>query len=70
LLHEQGIAHTSLFELFDIDFEVISIVQTYDPLWWRKLQTGEISRDQLRESASLNWGVVRSWTATLRAVKV
>jgi hypothetical protein len=69
LLREQGIAHTSLFELFGIDFEVISIVQTYDPLWWRKLQTGEISRDQLRESASLSWGVVRSWTATLRVVK-
>ena len=68
-LREQGVAHTSLAELFGINFELISIVQTYDPIWWRKLQAVEISRDQLREAASLHWGVVRTWTATLRAVK-
>jgi hypothetical protein len=68
-LRIQGAAHTSLAELFGVNFELISIVQTYDPIWWSKLQAGEISRDQLREAASLHWGVVRTWTATLRSVK-
>lgn len=69
LLNQQAISHTSLSDLFGVNFELTSIVQTYDPLWWRKLKAGEISRDQLREAATLHWGVVRSWTATLRVVK-
>lgn len=68
-LRDQGLPHTPLAEMFGVDFEVISIVQTYDPIWWNKLSSGAISREQLRESATLYWGVVRSWSATLRAIK-
>jgi len=68
-LKSQGIAHTPLAEMFNVNFEVVSVVQTYDPNWWSKLQSGSISREQLREAATLHWGVVRSWTATLRAIK-
>lgn len=69
ILKDQKIAHTPLSEMFGVDFEVTSIVQTYDPSWWSKVQAGLLNREQLREAASMNWGVVKSWTATLRAIK-
>ncbi len=68
-LQRQGITHTPLGEMFGVDFEVESIVQSYDPSWWAKLESGAMTREQLREAATCNWGVVRSWTASMRAIK-
>jgi len=68
-LKAQGVAHTPLWELFGVDFEIVSIVQTYDPTWWARVQSGAITREQLREAAVLHWGVVRSWSVNLKAVK-
>ena len=46
-----------------------SVVQTYDPAWWAKVQSGELTRQELRQKATESWNVVRELQVSLRAVK-
>lgn len=66
---ERRANYTMLALVMDVDFEVESIVQTYDATWQAKLQAGEITRDALREKAAESWNVARELQVKLRAVK-
>lgn len=61
--------YTMLAFAMDVDFEVESVVQNYDPAWWRKVEAGELTREALREEADRSWNVVRELQVKLRAVK-
>jgi hypothetical protein len=55
--------------VMDVDFEVETIVQTYDSQWLAKLHAGEITQAALREHAAANWNVARELQVKLRVVK-
>jgi SAM-dependent methyltransferase len=61
--------YTMLAFALDVDFEVESMVQVYDPRWWAKVGSGEITQEQLRAKAEEAWGIVRELQVRLRAVK-
>jgi predicted SAM-dependent methyltransferase len=61
--------YTMLGFVMDVDFELESGTQTYDSRWTAKLQSGEISREDLRVEADRSWNVVREYQFLLRAVK-
>jgi hypothetical protein len=61
--------YTMLAFVIDVDFEVETVVQTYDPIWWAKVERGELSRDALRDLASTSWNIARELQVTLRAIK-
>jgi predicted SAM-dependent methyltransferase len=66
---EQRANYTMLGFLMDVDFEMESAFQVYDPLWYAKEERGEITRDELRQAAHERWNVVRELHVKLRAVK-
>ena len=55
--------------VMQVDFEIVEALQVYDPLWWQKVQTGELTQDQLRAMADQQWGVVKVLQVKLKAVK-
>ena len=61
--------YTMLAHVMQVDFEIVEALQVYDPLWWQKVQTGELTQDQLRAMADQQWGVVKELQVKLRAVK-
>jgi len=61
--------YTMLAFALDVDFEVETIVQSYDNAWQAKFNAGEITREQLRELANSSWNVARELQVRLRAVK-
>jgi predicted SAM-dependent methyltransferase len=61
--------YTMLAMLMDVDFELESAIQVYDPAWWAKVQSGELTQDDLRQLADERWNVVRELQVKLRAVK-
>jgi predicted SAM-dependent methyltransferase len=61
--------YTMLALVMDVDFEVESVVQVYDPKWQARLQSGEITQEALREKAAESWNVARELQVMLRAVK-
>jgi len=61
--------YTMLARVMRVDFEVIEALQVYDPIWWRKVETGEITKEQLRSLAETQWGIVKEMQVKLRVVK-
>lgn len=61
--------YTMLALVMDVDFEVESVVQVYDPKWQARLSAGEITLEQLREKAAESWNVARELQVKLRVVK-
>ena len=53
----------------DVDFEIVSAMQVYDPNWNTKLENGEITKDQLRTLANENWGVLKELHIQIKAIK-
>ena len=58
-----------LAHVMRVDFEIVEAVQVYDPVWWRKVEAGEVTQAQLRELADRQWGVVKELQIKLKAVK-
>lgn len=52
-----------------VDFEMVEGVLVYDPRWSRREQSGEITRQQLREWAEERWNVAKELHVTLKAIK-
>lgn len=61
--------YTMLARVMRVDFEMIEALQVYDPIWWRKVETGEITKEQLRSFAETQWGIVKEMQVKLRVVK-
>jgi predicted SAM-dependent methyltransferase len=61
--------YTMLAFVMDVDFELEGASQTYDSHWWKKVEDGVMTRDELRLEASRSWNVVRELQVRLRAVK-
>lgn len=55
--------------MYEIDFEVISLQVVYDPRWFKRVEEGELTRDQLRAAAESQFGIIKELHARLRAVK-
>lgn len=66
---EKRANYTMLAMLMDVDFEIDSVVQIYEPRWQARLQAGEITIDQLRQEAAERWNVARELQVKLRTVK-
>lgn len=66
---ESGANYTMLAFLMEVDFEVETVVQTYEEQWQARLDAGEITRDELRNEAQRSWNVARELQVRLRAVK-
>jgi predicted SAM-dependent methyltransferase len=61
--------YTMLAFVMDVDFQIESISQAYDPIWVAKVDRGELTKEELREKANQLWGVARELQVRLRAVK-
>jgi hypothetical protein len=61
--------YTMLAHVMQVDFEIAEALQVYDPMWWQKVQAGELSQEQLRAMADQQWGVVKELQVKLKAVK-
>lgn len=61
--------YTMLAHLINVDFEVTEAVQVYDPRWWQKVESGQVTNDEIRSLAETQWGVVKELRVTLRAIK-
>jgi predicted SAM-dependent methyltransferase len=61
--------YTMLAMVMDVDFEVDSVVQVYEPRWEARVAAGELTREALREKAAESWNVARELQVRLRAVK-
>jgi hypothetical protein len=60
---------TMLALMLDINFEIVRSVQRYDQSWAKKIASGELTLDQVREAAETQLGVVHELIFTLRANK-
>ena len=61
--------YTMLAHVMQVDFEITEALQVYEPMWWQKVQAGELSQEQLRAMADQQWGVVKELQIKLKAVK-
>ncbi|WP_029009594.1 class I SAM-dependent methyltransferase [Azospirillum halopraeferens] len=61
--------YTMLALMYGIDFEIEDASQEYDAHWVRKLQAGEVTREQLRDLALTQNNIIREIRVVLRAVK-
>ena len=61
--------YTMLAYLMKVNFEVTEALQVYDPQWWQKVETGQITKEQLRSLADIQWGVVKELQVKLKAIK-
>jgi predicted SAM-dependent methyltransferase len=61
--------YTMLAHVMQVDFEIAEALQVYEPMWWQKVQAGELSQEQLRAMADQQWGVVKELQVKLKAVK-
>ncbi len=61
--------YTMLAMVMDVDFEIVSAMQVYDPHWLARVEQGELTREDLRGKADQLWNVVRELQVTLRVVK-
>jgi predicted SAM-dependent methyltransferase len=61
--------YSMLAYMMDVDFDMTHASQVYDPQWLKREQSGEITREQLRQAAQTNWGVVKELHVTIKAVK-
>lgn len=66
---EQRGNYTMLALVMDVDFEVSSMVQVYEPAWYARVERGEMTLDELRVEAHERWNVARELQVKLRAVK-
>jgi SAM-dependent methyltransferase len=66
---ETGNANSKLALMMGVDFEVVRMVQTYEPKWWAKVKSGEITHAELKDIAEQSWNVVRELQVRLRCVK-
>jgi hypothetical protein len=63
---KRGVNITMLALMLDINFTTVSAVQFYDAPWQKKIESGEITRDEAREAAETKLGVVRELRFVLR----
>jgi hypothetical protein len=61
--------YTMLSYVMDVDFELVQALQAYDPVWAAKVDSGELTKDQIRVLANEHWGVVKELQVQIRAVK-
>ena len=66
---ERNVNVTMLALMLDVNFETISAVQNYDRRWREKVKSGELTRDQLRDIADTQLGVIKELKFVLRADK-
>ena len=66
---ERRANYTMLAMVMDVDFEVESIVQQYEPRWRARVDSGELTIEDLRREANERWNVARELQIRLRAVK-
>ncbi len=66
---EKRANYTMLAHVMNVDFEVVEAVQVYDPAWWKKVEAGELTQEQLRVNGNTLWGVVKELQFKIRVVK-
>jgi SAM-dependent methyltransferase len=60
---------TMLAFVMDVDFELETIVQSYDSAWAARIESGELTLDFVREQAKSLWNVARELQVRLKVVK-
>ena len=66
---DEGVANTPLADILDVDFDVLGIQSVPDDFWLAKLQTGEISSEDLALKAQHQVNIIKEVTIQLKAVK-
>jgi hypothetical protein len=66
---ERNVNVTMLALMLDINFVMVSALQRFDDAWRRKLESGELSLDQVRAAAGTQLGVVKEAEFVLCADK-
>jgi hypothetical protein len=55
--------------MMDVDFKLESGLQLYDPEWVARMNSGEVSIEEVRAFSKDRWNVVREIQIKLRAIK-
>jgi predicted SAM-dependent methyltransferase len=66
---EKRANYTMLAYALDVDFEVVKMVENFDPQWLAKVNAGELTMMELRHKAAVSWNVVRELQVLLQVVK-
>ena len=61
--------YTMLAYVMKIDFEVDKAIQVYDPVWYKQVNEGKITQEEIRTLAQTQWGVAKELQVVLRAMK-
>lgn len=62
--------YTMLAHVMAVNFEITEAVQVYDPVWWKRFESGELTQDQIRALGEQLWGVIKELRVRLRVVKI
>jgi hypothetical protein len=66
---ERGVNVTMLALMLDISFVTIEAIQTYDTPWQKKINDGDLTKEEVREAARTQLGVIKELKLTLSADK-
>lgn len=66
---ERNVNVTMLALMLDINFVMVHAIQRYDGPWRRKLESGELSLEQVRDAAETQLGVIKELEFVLCADK-
>ena len=61
--------YTMLAHAMNVDFEIVQGFNSVDQPWLAKIESGELTREQVVEAGETLWGVYREVKVRLRAVK-
>jgi predicted SAM-dependent methyltransferase len=61
--------YSMLAYMMGVDFDLESASHVYDQSWLARESSGELTREDLRDAARMNWGVVKELHLKLRSVK-
>ena len=65
----EGVANTPLANILDVDFDVAGVQSLPDDVWLAKLQSGEMTTEELAHMAMYQVNIIKEVTVELRAVK-
>jgi hypothetical protein len=66
---ERHVSNTPLGEYLDVDFEIVDAVHVLDHVWWKKLDSGAITDQQVGEYAKQLNNVVKEIRLKIKVIK-
>jgi len=66
---KRGASNSALALWLDVDFEIVSVAHTPDPMWMAQLQAGKVKAEELSVMAQQIHNVIKETSVELKVVK-